>query len=97
MSRLKTFASIVDMPLRSTTQAQKPQYPPAFPPTPILPSSINYAPSVTPNVMDTSAPDAQQVCPGYKASNVRETDSGLTADLTLAGPACNVYVLYLTP
>jgi len=30
-------------------------------------------------------------CPGYEASNVVETDSGLSADLTLAGTACNVY------
>lgn len=71
--------------------AQKPQYPPAFPPTPILPSSINYAPSVTPNVLNTAAPNAQNLCPGYKASNVEKSSSGLTADLTLAGPACNVY------
>jgi alpha-glucosidase len=30
-------------------------------------------------------------CPGYAASNVVKTDSSLTADLTLAGDACNVY------
>jgi alpha-glucosidase len=30
-------------------------------------------------------------CPGYKASNVKTTASTLTADLTLAGSACNVY------
>ena len=30
-------------------------------------------------------------CPGYAASNVVNTTSGLTADLTLAGTACNVY------
>ena len=30
-------------------------------------------------------------CPGYKASDVVQTDSGLTASLTLAGDACNVY------
>ena len=30
-------------------------------------------------------------CPGYEASNVVETSTGLTADLTLAGDACNVY------
>lgn len=71
--------------------AQKPQYPPAFPPTPILASAVNYAPSVTPNVMDKTAPSAQQACPGYKASGVSENSAGFTADLTLAGPACNVY------
>ena len=30
-------------------------------------------------------------CPGYRASNVQQNDTGLTADLTLAGAACNVY------
>ena len=30
-------------------------------------------------------------CPGYKASNVQTTDNGITADLTLAGSACNIY------
>ncbi|KAF2193755.1 glycoside hydrolase family 31 protein [Zopfia rhizophila CBS 207.26] len=30
-------------------------------------------------------------CPGYAASNVVKTDSSITADLTLAGPACNAY------
>ena len=30
-------------------------------------------------------------CPGYTASNVVQTDSGLTASLTLAGDTCNVY------
>jgi alpha-glucosidase len=30
-------------------------------------------------------------CPGYSASNVKSTDGGLTADLTLAGDACDAY------
>lgn len=31
-------------------------------------------------------------CPGYKASNVKTTAGGIiSADLTLAGAACNVY------
>ncbi|CAG9982075.1 unnamed protein product [Clonostachys byssicola] len=30
-------------------------------------------------------------CPGYTASNVQTTDYGLTADLSLAGEACNAY------
>jgi len=30
-------------------------------------------------------------CPGYKASNVKQNGATLTADLTLAGPACNAY------
>ncbi|KAF2269851.1 alpha/beta-glucosidase agdC [Lojkania enalia] len=30
-------------------------------------------------------------CPGYKASNVQHTNNGTTADLTLAGPACDIH------
>lgn len=30
-------------------------------------------------------------CPGYKASNVQTSSTGLTADLTLAGAPCNAY------
>ena len=30
-------------------------------------------------------------CPGYTASHVAQTDSGLTASLSLAGDGCNVY------
>lgn len=30
-------------------------------------------------------------CPGYKAINVITTDTGITADLVLNGPACNTY------
>ncbi|KAH9897549.1 glycoside hydrolase family 31 protein [Xylariomycetidae sp. FL2044] len=46
---------------------------------------------VLPNIIDPEAVNPQTVCPGYKASNVQETKSGLTADLTLAGSPCNVY------
>lgn len=30
-------------------------------------------------------------CPGYAATNIVETDTGLTADLNLAGTGCNIY------
>lgn len=30
-------------------------------------------------------------CPGYQASNVVKSSTGLTADLKLAGKACNIY------
>ena len=30
-------------------------------------------------------------CPGYIASNIQSTASSVTADLRLAGPACNIY------
>ncbi len=35
-------------------------------------------------------------CPGYKASNVKSSDTGLTASLSLAGTACNAYGTDLT-
>ena len=34
---------------------------------------------------------AMEDCPGYTASNVVHSDTGLTADLQLANTACNVY------
>lgn len=34
---------------------------------------------------------AQSECPGYSATNIQQTDNGLTADLHLAGRACDVY------
>lgn len=44
-----------------------------------------------PNVKDPQAVDAQHVCPGYKASHVKKSESVLEAVLTLAGAPCNVY------
>ncbi|KAK4551744.1 hypothetical protein LTR86_010937 [Recurvomyces mirabilis] len=35
-------------------------------------------------------------CPGYKASNVKTSSTGMTADLSLAGAACNAYGTDLT-
>lgn len=35
-------------------------------------------------------------CPGYRASNVQTSETGLTAALTLAGEPCNVYGYDLT-
>jgi alpha-glucosidase len=46
---------------------------------------------VLPNIVDPNAADAQQVCPGYQISNVKERDNVLTPTLTLAGQSCNVY------
>lgn len=39
-------------------------------------------------VADNSAADK---CPGYKASNVKTSAHSLTADLKLAGKACNAF------
>lgn len=46
---------------------------------------------VLPNIQDPQAVDAQTVCPGYIASDVHTSDTGLTANLNLAGSACNLY------
>ncbi|RFU76067.1 glycosyl hydrolase family 31 [Trichoderma arundinaceum] len=40
---------------------------------------------------DDAATDSLAQCPGYTASNVHVTSTAMTADLTLAGDACNVY------
>lgn len=40
---------------------------------------------------DSPRDDALATCPGYTASNVQTTLTGLTADLALAGPSCDVY------
>lgn len=42
-------------------------------------------------LVNRDAKDALAKCPGYKASNVKTTGHGLSADLTLAGKACNAY------
>jgi len=40
---------------------------------------------------DYPTSDSLSACPGYSASNVKATSSGLTADLKLAGEGCNLY------
>lgn len=47
--------------------------------------------NLLPNIEDPEAVDAQDACPGYKASQVQEDEHGLSAVLTLAGKPCNVY------
>lgn len=56
-----------------------------------LPASADVGKNVLPNINDPEAVDPQTVCPGYKASDVRTTESGFTAYLDLAGAPCNVY------
>lgn len=36
-------------------------------------------------------PKALDACPGYEATNVKTVGAMLTADLTLDGPACNIF------
>lgn len=50
---------------------------------------------VPPDPENVAKVDGQAVaandCPGYVASRVLTTESSLTADLTLAGTACNIF------
>lgn len=64
---------------------------PLFTPIPTLNTSIDAAPSLVPTIFDSTAPIAQDLCPGYKVSNVEATAHGYTADLTLAGKPCHAY------
>ncbi|PQE19191.1 glycosyl hydrolase family 31 protein [Rutstroemia sp. NJR-2017a BBW] len=57
-------------------------------------ANIGYLPRAT-NV-STNATLPLSKCPGYKASNIKTTGSTLTADLSLAGTACNTYGTDLT-
>ena len=42
-------------------------------------------------LLASAASNDSSSCPGYAASNVTQAGSSLTADLTLAGTACNAY------
>lgn len=59
----------------------------------VAPASLAFAIPTpgTATALVTRAGADPNTCPGYTASNVVTTDSTLTADLTLAGTACNVY------
>ncbi|KAI9643773.1 hypothetical protein NHQ30_007122 [Ciborinia camelliae] len=61
--------------------------------TTVLAAKIDLAHRATNN---TNATLPLSECPGYKAFNVTRTASSLSADLSLAGPACNVYGTDLT-
>jgi alpha-glucosidase len=56
-----------------------------------VPDRVNYGQNLLPNIYDPKAPVAQDLCPGYRASNLGTSSTGLKAHLTLAGPACNAY------
>ena len=56
-----------------------------------LPADADVGANLIPNIDDPTAINAQSACPGYKASNVRHFDRGLTANLRMAGEACNAY------
>lgn len=72
----------------STTLAGTPT---SFRPVFTIPASADVGADVLPNIQDPQAVNAQDACPGYKASELKETDGGISAVLTLAGAPCNVY------
>jgi alpha-glucosidase len=56
-----------------------------------IPASADQGQPLIPNIQDPEAVNAQDVCPGYTASQLQENENGLSAVLTLAGAPCNVY------
>lgn len=50
-----------------------------------VPASADVGPNILPNIKDPKAKQAQQLCPGYTASNVQRSNYGFTASLSLAG------------
>ncbi|CAO2658127.1 Nn.00g073870.m01.CDS01 [Neocucurbitaria sp. VM-36] len=56
-----------------------------------IPASADEGAQLIPNIQDPEAVNAQDVCPGYKASDVQQDDRGLSATLSLAGEPCNLY------
>lgn len=75
----------------SSTVASRSQTQTSYRAIKTLPASINDGVTLLPNLFDPQAINPQDVCPGYMASNIARTKRGLTARLTLAGTACNVY------
>ncbi|CAI6267938.1 unnamed protein product [Periconia digitata] len=63
----------------------------SFRPAFTIPTEADKGADLLPNIKDPDAVDAQEVCPGYKASEVKETERGLAAILRLAGDPCNAY------
>lgn len=56
-----------------------------------LAASLALVSSVSAGIVPRQQNATLASCPGYKASGVETTGNGLTASLTLAGTACNVY------
>lgn len=71
------------IPATSTTTTAAAQF--------TIPSAADNGANLLANLDDPEAVNAQSVCPGYIASNVHHSASGLSATLKLAGKACNVY------
>ncbi|KAI9682323.1 MAG: hypothetical protein M1817_000377 [Caeruleum heppii] len=90
-----TLAAVVaEAQLTSTVvnpSASAASTPASFRPLYTPPASVDEGQPLLANVVDPEAVNAQSVCPGYRAGQVTRTSSGLSAILTLAGTACNIY------
>ena len=86
-SLLCAGAAAVQRGASSTTTAS----PTSWRSIPTLPSDIDQGKKLLANLEDPNAKDAQKLCPGYTATNVRNSPGGLSARLVLAGANCNVY------
>lgn len=56
-----------------------------------IPASADAGANLIANIDDPEAVNVQSACPGYKATDVKHTSQGFTANLGLAGDPCNVY------
>ncbi|KAE8441776.1 hypothetical protein EG329_004334 [Mollisiaceae sp. DMI_Dod_QoI] len=84
-------ASIASVCAQSSTISSAPDATTSYRAIFTVPAEADVSVPLIPNIYDSEAVNAQDVCPGYTASNVARTPYGLTASLSLAGPACNVY------
>ena len=57
----------------------------------LLAASCTLVSSVSAGILPRQQNATLASCPGYKASGIETTGNGLTATLTLAGTACNIY------
>ncbi|KAH6718573.1 glycosyl hydrolases family 31-domain-containing protein [Leptodontidium sp. MPI-SDFR-AT-0119] len=84
-------ASLATVNGQSSTTATTPNATTSFRSIFTVPAEAGASVPLIPNIYDSKAVNAQDVCPGYTASNVVRTPYGLTALLSIAGDACNVY------
>jgi alpha-glucosidase len=56
-----------------------------------VPSAADNGIPRLPTIKDPMAKDAQKICPGYLAKNVKKSDTGITATLQLNGKHCQAY------
>ena len=77
------YAQSSASPAASRTTSFAPQF--------TVPASADRGATLLPNIYNPDAPVAQDLCPGYTASNVKTSTTGLIASLRLTGKACNVY------